>query len=295
MNDLALDPSDRRPHRSPEPRPGRKPGLKLVLAGLVGASAIAGFGVAASTLMAGLAAPTPIKHAPMGRAADWPELKDGLPAVAGIAPAPPVAAKPAEPEKPALRMAALPEALAPAVTPAPASPVAPPPAKITPVAAPVAAAPPAKSVAVPEAPTKRIPTPTPVTPIATRQVVVPLPPARTAALQPPRASETVKARDVAVPPVAPAAKPVAATPAAAPPEKPARKAVAAHKPPAAPKAADAAKPGVKPGAAPATVAQAETADEETEVLGIKLPSLAPAGRKLRESVDALGDAVKKVF
>ncbi|CAA2155472.1 hypothetical protein MBRA_01112 [Methylobacterium brachiatum] len=52
---------------------------------------------------------------------------------------------------------------------------------------------------------------------------------------------------------------------------------------------------MKPGAAPATVAQADTADEETEVLGIKLPSLAPAGRKLRESVDALGDAVKKVF
>ncbi|MCJ2141972.1 hypothetical protein [Methylobacterium sp. E-066] len=287
MIDLALDPSDTRPHRSPEARPGRKSNLRLVLVGLVGASAVAGFGVAASTLMAGLAAPTPVKRAPMSRAADWPELKDGLPAVAGIAPAAPVAAKPAEPEKPALRMASLPEALAPAVSPAPASPVVPAPAQ----AAPVAAVAPAKSVAVPEAPTKRIPTPTPVTPIATRQVVVPLPPTRTAALQPPRASETVRARDVVAPAAVPAAKPVATTPAAASSEKTARKAVAVNKPPMAKKTADAAKPG----AAAATVAQAEPADEETEVLGIKLPSLAPAGRKLKESVDALGDAVKKVF
>ena len=286
MIDLALDPSDTRPHRSPEARPGRKPNLRLVLIGLVGASAVAGFGVAASTLMAGLAAPAPIKRAPMSRAADWPELKDGLPAVAGIVPAAPVAAKPTEPEKPALRMAVLPDALAPAVSPAPASPVVPAPAKAAPVAPPA----PAKSVAVPEAPTKRIPTPTPVTPIATRQVVVPLPPTRTAALQPPRASETVRARDAAAPAAAPAAKPLTPTPAAAS-EKTAHKAVAANKPTLAKKTAEAAKPG----AAAATVAQAEPADEETEVLGIKLPSLAPAGRKLKESVDALGDAVKNVF
>jgi len=286
MIDLALDPSDTRPHRSPEARPGRKPNLRLVLIGLVGASAVAGFGVAASTLMAGLAAPAPIKRAPMSRAADWPELKDGLPAVAGIVPAAPVAAKPTEPEKPALRMAVLPDALAPAVSPAPANPVVPAPAKAAPVASPA----PAKSVAVPEAPTKRIPTPTPVTPIATRQVVVPLPPTRTAALQPPRASETVRARDAAAPAAAPAAKPLTPTPAAAS-EKTAHKAVAANKPALAKKTAEAAKPG----AAAATVAQAEPADEETEVLGIKLPSLAPAGRKLKESVDALGDAVKNVF
>ncbi|MCJ2057365.1 hypothetical protein MKL09_12445 [Methylobacterium sp. J-048] len=288
MIDLALDPSDTRPHRFEAARPGRRPSLRLVLIGLVGASAIAGFGVAASTLMAGLAAPTPIRRAPISRAADWPELKDGLPAVAGIAPAAPVAAKPAEPEKPALRMASLPEALAPVASPVAASP----PVSASAKAVPVAAPPTAKSVAVPEAPTKRIPTPTPVTPIAAaRQVVVPLPPTRTAALQPPRASETVKARDVAVSPIAPAAKPVATTPAAASAEKPSRKAVAVTKPPVAKKIADAAKPG----AAAATVAQAEPADEETEVLGIKLPSLAPAGRKLKESVDALGDAVKKVF
>lgn len=282
MMDLALDPSDTRPHRSPDLRPGRKPSLRLVLAGLVGVSALAGFGVAASTLMAGLAAPTPVKLGPSSRAADWPELKDGLPAVAGIAPAVPVTPKPAEPEKPALRMAVLPEALAPA--PAVASPPMSGPARSIP-----SAPPPAKSVAVPEAPTKRIPTPTPVAPIAAARQVVPLPPTRTAALQQPRASETVRARDAVVPAAAPTPKPVAATPIPASPEKPARKVMAVSKPPVAKKAADAAKPGA------ATVAQAEPADEETEVLGIKLPSLAPAGRKLKESVDALGDAMKKVF
>ncbi len=73
-------------------------------------------------------------------------------------------------------------------------------------------------------------------------------------------------------------------------EKPAPKA-AARKTPAPTRTADKAK-----GVPTATVAQAEPAEaEDTEVLGIKLPSLAPAGRKLKESVDALGDAVKNVF
>ncbi|MFC6740612.1 hypothetical protein [Methylobacterium tardum] len=84
---------------------------------------------------------------------------------------------------------------------------------------------------------------------------------------------------------------MAAPPAAEKSEKPGRKPVAAQKPPAPPKVAAKAK-------APAStaVAQAEASEpEETEVLGIKLPSLAPAGRKLKESVDALGDAVKNVF
>ncbi len=79
----------------------------------------------------------------------------------------------------------------------------------------------------------------------------------------------------------------------APSEKqPARKTVAAaQKAPTPVKSAEKTK-----GVPTATVAQADAAEpEETEVLGIKLPSLAPAGRKLKESVDALGDAVRKVF
>ncbi|MHB2209900.1 hypothetical protein [Methylobacterium sp. CM6257] len=281
MNDLALDPSETRATRTPVARPERSSHLRLVLFGLVGAGALGGFGVAASTLMAGLAAPAPVKFVSSGRAADWPELKDGLPAVAGTGQATTAAPKPSEPAAPALRMAA-------------------PPGSFTPAAAPVksAAAPtPPAQAAAPETPTQRIPQPTPVVPVVASRHVVPLPPARTAALLTPRASETVRARELAEPAAPSAPKPVAtATPAAstAAPEKsekPARKAVAAHKAPVPVKAAEKTK-----GAAPTSVAQAEPAEpEETEVLGIKLPSLAPAGRKLKESVDALGDAVKNVF
>ncbi|MGH1569636.1 hypothetical protein ACRAWG_01860 [Methylobacterium sp. P31] len=282
MNDLALDPSETRATRRPEARPERSSHLRLVLFGLVGAAALGGFGIAASTLMAQLAAPAPVKVVSSGRAADWPELKDGLPAVTGTRQVATAAATPSEPAAPALRMAALPGSFTPAAAP------------VKSAAAPMP--PPAQAAAAPETPTQRIPQPTPVVPVAPRQVV-PIPPSRTAALLAPRASETVRARELAEPTAPPAPKPIAtATPAAstAAPEKaekPARKAVATHKAPAPVKTAETTK-----GAAPTPVAQAEAAEpEETEVLGIKLPSLAPAGRKLKESVDALGDAVKKVF
>lgn len=281
MIDLALDPSETRETRDPEPRPKRGVNLRVILFGLAGAGALGGFGVAASTVMAGLAAPAPATFKVSGKAADWPDLKDGLPALAGsgkVASAPTPAAEPATP---ALRMAALPEAFTPAAAPT-GSPAAPPPAKVA---------------AAAEPPARRIPVPTPIAPIAAGRQAVTLPPSRTAALIAPRASEAIKAREVVEPAAAPVQKPVAASaPVAAPPaaeksEKPGRKAVAAQKPPAPPKVAAKAN-------APAStaVAQAEASEpEETEVLGIKLPSLAPAGRKLKESVDALGDAVKNVF
>lgn len=263
MIDFALDPSETRATRHPEVRPGRTLNLRLVVAGLVGLGALGGFGVAASTLMSGLAAPTPVKFASKGRAADWPELKDGLPAIAGTSQPAAAAAISETPAVPAPRMAALPEAFRPAPT-----------AK--------AESAPAQAAA-PEPPTRRIPTPTQTAPLATARQVVPLPPARTATLQAPRVSETVRAREPAAP------KAVAAAPAA---DKASRKPLLiAHKTPAPVKSAEKTRAG-----AATTVAQAEPAEpEETEVLGIKLPSLAPAGRKLKESVDALGDAVRKVF
>jgi len=275
MIDLALDPSETRETREPELRPKRGVNLRVILFGLAGTGALCGFGVAASTLMAGLAAPAPVTFKVSGKAADWPDLKDGLPALAGsgkVASAPKPAAEPASP---ALRMAALPEAFTPAAVPARD-----------------AAAPPAKVVAAAEPPARRIPIPTPIAPVTAGRQAVTLPPSRTAALIAPRSSETVKARDVIEPAAAPVQKPVAASaPVAEKSEKPVRKAVAAQKPPASPKVAGTAK-----APASATVAQAEASEpEETEVLGIKLPSLAPAGRKLKESVDALGAAVKNVF
>ncbi|MBN4093312.1 MULTISPECIES: hypothetical protein [Methylobacterium] len=309
MIDLNLDPSETRPDRTPSAKPGPSLNLKVVLFSVAGASALVGFGVAASTVMAGLAAPTPVKIIASRQAADWPELKDGLPAIKGSVQAAAAPAQPAKPETPALRMVSLPEAFA-AITPAPTPPAP---------DAPRPAAPrPAKVAAAPVAPTQRIPVPTPVTPVAAAREVAPLAPGRTAALQTPRASETVRAREL-VEPAAP--KPVAesterAEKAERPekkeraektersgkserteraekierPEKPVPKA-ATRQTPAPTRTADKAK-----GAATATVAQAEPAEaEDTEVLGIKLPSLAPAGRKLKESVDALGDAVKNVF
>ncbi|QGY02563.1 hypothetical protein MMSR116_12280 [Methylobacterium mesophilicum SR1.6/6] len=282
MIDLALDASETRATRRPDGRLGRSAKLRIVLFGLAGAGALGGFGVAASSLMAGLAAPAPVKFVASGRATDWPDLKDGLPALAGSGKPPSTQVeKPAEPAGSDMRMAGLPDTYAPSAA---GTSVA------SADAAPIPARAPAQAAAAPVPPARRIPVPTPVAPLAAGRQVVPLPPARMAALQSPRASETVRARDVHEPAAAP--KPVAppATPAAISEktEKPARKVAASHKPPAV------AKPAEKAKAAPTAVAQAEPA-EETEVLGIKLPSLAPAGRKLKESVDALGEAVKNVF
>ena len=277
---LTLDPSDTRPARAPAPVPARMSRLRVALFALVGASALGGFGVAASTIMAGLAAPAPVKRASPSRAADWPDLKDGLPTLAGTAPVTPAPAQGrAEPETPALRMAALPDPVAALPTPAKG--------QAAPARTAAVAERPAEPAPTQESPAKRIPTPTPVALIGPARQAVPVPPARAAALQPPKASETVRARTVSEPasvPAAPAAVSVA-TPAAIPEkaDKPARKVAAVRKP--APAAA-----------APTSVAAAEAPEaEETEVLGIKLPSLAPAGRKLKEGVDALGEAVRNVF
>ncbi|SDM92205.1 hypothetical protein SAMN05216360_104266 [Methylobacterium phyllostachyos] len=276
MIDLALDPSETRETRTAVERPRRAFDLRVLLFSLAGIGVLGGFGVAASTLMAGLAAPPPITiKATAGRAADWPDLlKDGLPAVAGTATAGAIQAeaKPAEPVAQTPRMASLPSPFTPAAAPI-KPPAAPPAAKLGDAA---------------EPPARRIPTPTQVAPLAASRQVVPLPPTRTVALQPPRASETVRAHAQ----IEPAPKPTTAAPAVSAEKaaKPAPKVVAA-KPTAPAKVAEKAKR-----MAPTAVAQAEAAEpEETEVLGIKLPSLAPAGRKLKESVDALGDAVKSVF
>lgn len=287
MISLTLDPSDTRPARAPAPAPLRTSRLRVVLFALVGAGALGGFGVAASTLMAGLAAPAPVKRASQSRAADWPDLKDGLPTLAGAAPntsaanTPSPAPNRAEPETPALRMAALPDPVAALPTPAKA--------QAAPARTAAVAARPTEPAAAPEAPTKRIPMATPVALIGPARQAMPLPPARAAALQQPKASETVRARTLSEPtsgPVTPAAVSIVA-PAATPEkaDKPARKVAAVRRPTPAAAAA-----------APTSVAAAEAPEaEDTEVLGIKLPSLAPAGRKLKEGVDALGEAVRNVF
>jgi hypothetical protein len=58
--------------------------------------------------------------------------------------------------------------------------------------------------------------------------------------------------------------------------------------------AQSVKPAKPETAAAPQVAQAEPEPEQTEFLGVKVPSLAPAGRKIAESVEALGNAVKSL-
>lgn len=318
MSELALNPSETRTAR---PKSVATNVLRpLVLAGL-GAGALAGVAVAASTFIGDLLAPPARSAATVGTAApvvqsglasQWPDLMDGLPAVAGAAAKTVVSTSVAAPKVEPLRMAALsnPPSTIPgldAVTPPSSLPAA---------------------STQAEPPTKRIPVPTSVATIAPPAATKPVMPTRTAALVPPR--ETVRAQDETPKPEQDAAKrphevsrPVQEA-AKRPPEstkprqeaaktrdeahrtreaaaKPApprpnveaaatvsektKKVAAAHKP--TPHAPDATKPTV--------VASASADAEETDILGVKLPSLAPAGRKLREGVTALGDAVRNAF
>lgn len=300
MNDLALDPTETRRPRQAAAAPAAGLGrIALVSAlGLAGLGAFAG----ATSLMSGLVAPKPAAVVAVARqsAADWPDLKDGLPALAGSAPARialPAAEPPAaEPPRP---LAAAPEPQPAAPRPAPVQAAA---RTATPAALPaaVAAAPP-PAPAIENAPV--------VAPPA-RQASV-LPPSRTVATLPARPAETVRARTAstafaALPPepaVKPeAVKPEAAAPAldqtAAPAAPEAKPAVRSEKPEAKPEARPKPKPvqARKPAAVPTTVAAATAPEdpEETEVFGIRMPTLAATGRKIGAGVEAFGDAVKSL-
>lgn len=303
MSEFALNPSETRAARTAAPRNILRP---LVLSA-IGAGALAGFAVVASSVIGDLVA-APVRPGAMlaaaapvidgGLASKWPDLKDGLPAVAGAAPATKVVVSESAPRAEPVRMAAL----------------APPTVGIPDVQAKAPAPPPVAARPVP--PTQRIPTPTEVSvnpPPPAAKVIVP---SRVAALLPP--GQTVRAEDEAPVPThheaavekRPQSHPAAVATAAPAAEKP-RKAAAkpapeAHKvadakanPPkaVAPKAVPAKVAAPKPSATTTTVAAATPAPdpEETDILGVKLPSLAPAGRKLREGVTALGDAVRSAF
>jgi hypothetical protein len=300
MSELVLNPSETRSIRTPTRRRLTGP----VVIGVVGAAALGGFAMAASSVIGDLIA-VPVKTvAPVidrGLASKWPDLKDGLPAIAGATNKPkPVIAE---------TVAATPVGVAPGQV-----------ASLTNLPAAILSASPQASVTPvpqrkPEPPTVRIPVPTEVAVNLPPNAAKPVMPSRTAALQGPR--ETIRARDEAPPapqeatarpreeapkpreavaekrPAAPKPAVASATPkpavASAIPAQPApdkaRKAVAAHKP----------APGAHQEAKTTTVASAAPETEETNILGVKLPSLAPAGRKIQESVSALGDAVRNAF
>ena len=228
----------------------------------VGAAVIGGF-AGAMSLLSGLAAPPPrpvmVINTPV---AEWPDLRDGVPALARPADAKPRLAEPAVAPAPAPAPASLRAALDPAPDPAP---VAPPPA---PGAKASGRMLPRESVRL-------------VAPQGEAASVVSAP--RGVALLRPLASETVKARTAA-----------ASTFTALAPEDTTASVAEPAREPVTPR--EVVKPRVKAASvkparaaateapAPAASAVADTDSDETEVLGVKIPSLAATGRKLREAL-----------
>lgn len=220
-------------------RPAPSPAARIVrvalLAGLGGVGLL-GLSAGAYSMLSGLAGPPPRQPVRMtASAADWPDLKDGVPALA-------TAVKPPRAPEPVAKVAV--------AEPLPVPAVSPPPRRLPPIETALVL------------PAERTATLVGVT--------------KTAALVAPLSSQTARARTAATTfaalPPEPAAKP-ATTP---------RPKVAAARAPAAPAA------GTAPAAAP------EPEAEHTEVFGMKVPSLAPAGRKIAESVEALGNAVRNL-
>lgn len=296
MSEFVLDTSETRPARAAAAPRGRSPVLRPLLISGACAAVLAGFAVAASSVMADLVAPPKFDRSPAigkGLASSWPDLKDGQPVKAGTA----VRTVDATADAPAAtgtRLASLPNPMAFA---AGAGPEAKPPQP-----QPVANRP------APMRPAERIPVATEVAVVSNQATARIVAPGRSVATLSPRPSETVRARDEVAPPVEEAAKPREEAPHTreAAVEKPARvpakasKVTAAAKPPSPePAKVAAAKPAAPKAAAarqPVThTAAAEADSDETEILGVKLPSLAPAGQKLKDSVSALGDAVRNAF
>ncbi|WP_132252360.1 hypothetical protein [Methylobacterium segetis] len=278
MMNVSIDPSETRDTRpSAKVRSAPRSKFRVALLGGLAIGAVAAFSAASMSLLGGLAAspkPAGVKQI----AANWPDLKDGVPALVtgslSVEPAPvstPVVPT-AAPETPMPLRAAI-DAEAKPIEPQ----AAPQPAPTAPKTA--------------SAPAKRAPMIEYAATVApVREAALLAPPARTAHVVAPSKNETVKARtaDVAFAalPAAPAREAAPETPKDVAKEaaKPRLK-VAAPKPPA-PKRSEVASAE----AAPAPTAAEEP--ETTEVFGMKVPSLAPAGRKIRESVEALGEAVK---
>lgn len=269
MMSVTIDPSETR--SAPQaPAPARRTMLPVVgrlVLGFLGCVGLAGFSVGAYSMMGQFARPQVAKVAIGRQAAEWPDLKDGIPAmVPAIAPS---RAEPARP--PSQSTDAKPGSVAAGL------------ALPTPVVAsalPSTVASPPRNAAAPP--------PRPLPPIETATVVRPVrlaplaPPAAMAALVPPSPAQTVRARSAEVrfaalppePAAQPAAKPVRKPPVTSARAKPVPGPVATPAPAAAPPAAEA---------------------EETEMFGMKVPTLAASGRRLVDGVKSLGDAVAKQF
>lgn len=320
MTELALDPTEtRQPRTAAQGKPPGRPLRRIALASALGVAGLGAFAVASAFLsdLTGSRSTARPPAVAKQSAADWPDLmKDGLPALAtGSLPeagAPRQIALPAA-DAASTRITAGPAAEpVPAAAPKPLAAVEPAVAlpASTPAAATEATMPAVSKPAVPKpaAPERAAAKPAPTIENApviapARQAGVLPPPNRTAPTVAARPAETVRARTAST---SFAALPPAPDKAAA--EKPAARAVPteSRKDPAKPaeakaEAAEQAKKKPEKTVAarkpqPTAVASAEPAapaePEETEVFGIKVPTLAATGRRIGASVEALGDAVK---
>ncbi|MFG5119145.1 hypothetical protein [Methylorubrum sp. POS3] len=301
---VAIHPSETRPNPVP-PRSGRARSRLFLAAGiLLGGTALAGFTAGAFSFFSGLADPRarPAQVAPV--ASQWPDLKDGVPALAEGPGAEPtrLSLPPAEP--PAARANAAPAAPMPERIVAKAEPIAsapPQPSRSEPAGAAIAKAETARpETARPEAAKPEIAksemsqplaeparssaasgrTNLPIEPVqalaAPTRAAAPVAPPRTAATLAPARSETVRAK--AEQPARFVSLPASKADSAKATPKPEPKAEATRKPVAPARtrvtSADAASPAA-PAAAPAPT---PAVDDEPELLGVKIPG----GRQIRD-------------
>ncbi|KQT70771.1 hypothetical protein ASG51_11705 [Methylobacterium sp. Leaf465] len=317
---VTIDPSETRRPVAPAPRPSRVK-LRVVLLSGAGILGLAGFTAFAFATLGNLAGPqftrptlatASATPASLGHnASEWPDLRDGVPALAP-ARSKSVAAAPDQPSA------------APTAERPPAA-VAPPAARVAEVrpreVRTVDAKPIGVTVAEARTPAVRAPEAIPVekpaaVPVAAKPARLPpiesaavLPPARPASLVPvtrtatliaPLPNETTRSRATngtftALTPEAPKHSPVAKATETKPSiVKSSIVKSSVGKPVVAKPLVAKAPSGTPETASAPPVAQAEPEPEQTEFLGVKVPSLAPAGRKIAESVEALGNAVKNL-
>lgn len=291
MIPVAIDPSERRQPGSPKVMAGRSrtvaakraptahgsprrssPRLRVRAWSLaaVGCVALGGVSWAAYSVMGNLAGPQVVRpniHRMQNErqaqisAADLPDLRNGVPPLASEAPYSSTGADQTAGERPsAVAQASLPE---PPTKPAPPTTVQSASMSARPVALP------------PIEPAGPAPVPSAVTPLA---------PSRFVSVIPPNSSQTTRAR---------AAETTFASlpPEPAPAPARAKTVVTISKP--KPVKATSTKATPEADAQPSAPAPAPEV-EHSELFGLKVPSLAPAGRKIAEGVEALGDAVRNL-
>lgn len=297
---IAIDPTERRiaaEGRAPaEPKaPSRV--ARAALIAVLGGVGLVGLSAGAYSMLSGLAGPPPSKVR-IGRvSADWPDLRDGVPALASShRPSGPVSAEAAPADPLPVRAA-----VAPVEAKAPETKVFE--AKALEAKAPETKAVEGKLLQTKPADVKAVDTkPVQVANIASPSKPARLPLIENAATVPPAPAVALVEKARTAPLVAPT--PVETTRArattggtfAALPPASAEVAAKAKPAPVVARAKPAAKPAPAvpekvAAAQPAQVAEPEA--EETEMFGMKVPSLAPVGRKLAEGVEALGNAVKR--